>query len=336
MTYTPEQAGAFKRALHERLLVLDGAMGTMLLAYGLREDDYCGDRFDDHPALLTGNLDILTLTRPDLLETIYRAYLNAGADIISTDTFNANAIMQARYGTEALVREINIEAARIARAAADSFADHFPDSRPLVAGEIGPTEFLAAPPRDPSLPAFKRIEPAPLIEAHEEQVAALIEGGADFILIETAFHTANAVAALEAVRRAGERIGIRIPAWVSVTLDESRERLLSGESLDQFRAAVAPYEPVCVGLNCGYEVAAFRPALEIVAGWEEYAVGVYPSAGIPTNEGVYPDDPDNMATLIREFAEDGLVNVVGGCCGTTPEHIRAIALAIRDIPPRTL
>ncbi len=311
-------------------------MGTMLLAYGLREDDYRGDRFDDHSALLTGNLDILTLTRPDLLETIYRAYLNAGADIISTDTFNANSVMQTRYGTEDLVREINVEAARIARAAADSFAEHFPDNRPLVAGEIGPTEFLAAPPEDPSLPAFRRIEPARLIDAYEEQVAALTDGGADFILIETVFHTANAVAALEAVRRVGDRIGINIPTWVSVTLDESRERLLSGESMDQFRAAVAPYAPVCVGLNCGYEVAAFRPALEILAGWEEYAVGVYPSAGIPTTEGVYPDDPDSMAALIREFAEDGLVNVVGGCCGTTPEHIRAMALAIRGIPPRSL
>ncbi len=336
MTFSAERARRFERALKERILVLDGAMGTMLLSYGLREDDYRGDRLEDHPKLLAGNLDLLVLTRPDLLETIYRAYLNAGADIISTDTFNANAVMQERYGTAHLVGEINREAARIARDAADAYEEYFPDSTPLVAGVVGPTELLAAAPDDQSLPAFKRIERGRLIDAYEEQVDGLIEGGADLILIETMFHTGNMTAALEATQRVSDRIGRRIPTWVSATLDESRDNLLSGETLEMFHTAVAPFAPVCVGLNCGYEVAAFRPALEAIAGWEGYAVGVYPSAGLPSDEGLYPDDPDSMAALMREFAEDGLVNAVGGCCGTTPEHIRAIALAMRDMSARPL
>ena len=316
----------------ERILLIDGAMGTMLQAYQLEEADFRGDRFKDHPSDLKGNNDLLSLSRPDVVEAIHTAYLEAGADLIETNTFNANAISQSDYGTEDLVYEINLESAKIARKSADKFSH---DPR-FVCGALGPTNRTASLSPDVNDPGFRNVSFDELAVAYGEQVRGLLDGGVDVLLVETVFDTLNCKAALFAIQSLLEERGEEVPIIVSGTITDASGRTLSGQTVEAFWHSIRHVDLFCVGLNCALGAEQIRPFLDALSTVADTLVSVYPNAGLPNEFGEYDQSPEAMAKIIKEFSDSGLVNLVGGCCGTTPDHIKAIANAVEDIQPRII
>jgi 5-methyltetrahydrofolate--homocysteine methyltransferase len=320
--------------LGERILVLDGAMGTMLQRARLDESDFRGDRFARHARDLKGNSDVLSLTRPEVVSGIHHAYLEAGADIIETNTFTATAIAQADYGLEAFVYDMNVAAARLARASADEWSRRTPDKPRLVAGSIGPTNKTLSISPDVNDPSRRATTFDAVQTAYAEQVRGLIDGGADLLLVETIFDTLNAKAAIVAVEEVFDARGIRLPLMISVTITDRSGRTLSGQTIDAFWTSIRHARPVSVGLNCALGAKEMRPYLAELARVADTWITCYPNAGLPNAFGQYDEGAEETAALLGEFAASGFVNIVGGCCGTTPDHIRAIAHAVSHLPPR--
>jgi len=323
---------ALERALDDRILVLDGAMGTMVQALGLGEDDFRGDRFREHARELRGNNDLLNLTRPDAVRGIYEAYLRAGADIVETNTFNATAISQADYGLAAEVRAINYEGARLAREAADACTSA--DRPRWVAGVLGPTSRTASISPDVNDPGYRNVSFDELRENYRVALDGLVEGGVDIIMVETVFDTLNAKAALFAVDEYFSRHGLRLPVMISGTITDLSGRTLSGQTAEAFWYSVRHANPIAVGLNCALGATELRQYVDELAQVADSRVSCHPNAGLPNEMGGYDDTPEHMAALLGQFARDGLLNIVGGCCGTTPEHITAIAEAVAGVKPR--
>jgi 5-methyltetrahydrofolate--homocysteine methyltransferase len=315
----------------ERILIFDGAFGTQIQNKGLVEADYRGSL--DLGRDQKGNNDLLAITRPDVVDEITRAYLAAGADMVSTNTFSANRISQADYAAEHLVGDINRESARIARAAADDFAAR--DGRPrFVAGAIGPTNKTLSLSPDVNDPGFREIDFDALKDVYREQCAALIEGGVDFILIETIFDTLNAKAGIMAAKEAARDAGRDVPLMISMTLTDLSGRNLSGHTVEAFWHAVRHARPLTVGLNCSFGATQLRPHVQALSAAADTLILAYPNAGLPNELGAYDELPDETAAFVREWAELGLVNILGGCCGSSPAHIAAIARAVAGIAPR--
>jgi 5-methyltetrahydrofolate--homocysteine methyltransferase len=319
-----------KHLIEERIVFFDGAMGTMIQGAGLEEADFRGDRFRDHPGSLQGNNDLLVLTRPDVIRGIHEEYLDAGADIIETNTFNANAFSQADYDLQEVVYDLNLAAARLAKEATASRAD-----RPcFVAGAIGPLSKTLSLSPDVDDPGFRALTFDEAREAYAEQVRGLIDGGSDLLLVETIFDTLNAKAALCAIDDVFVEKGVRLPIVISVTIVDKSGRTLSGQTVEAFYISIEHAQPLAVGINCSLGAQEMRPFLQELAGIADCYVHSYPNAGLPNAFGGYDQTPQEMAKLLREFAVDGMINIIGGCCGTTPDHIRAIVAAVGDVPPR--
>jgi len=315
----------------KRILLTDGAFGTEIQNWKLAEGDYAGalGLAKDQK----GNNDILALTRPEVPESIHRAYFEAGADIAETNTFSANRISQADYGAEHLVREINVESARLARRLADEYAGR--DGRPrFVAGAIGPTNKTLSLSPDVNDPGFREIDWDTLVEVYQQQAAALVEGGADFILIETVFDTLNAKAGIMAVRQLEQELGREVPIMLSMTLTDLSGRNLSGHTVEAFWHAVRHARPLTVGLNCSFGATQLRPHVKLLSEIADALIMVYPNAGLPNELGQYDEQPVTTAGLVHEWAAAGQVNVLGGCCGSTPAHIAEMARAVQGLPPR--
>ena len=322
------------RALEQRILVLDGAMGTMIQSYGLAEEDFRGERLRAHSAPLKGNNELLSLTRPEVIEAIHRAYFAAGADIAETNTFTANAIAQADYRTQDLVRELNLEAARLARRVADDFTAREPRRPRFVAGILGPTNRTASLSPDVNDPGYRAVTFDELASAYREQAEALLDGGADLLMVETVFDTLNCKAALFAVREVLERRGLDAPVMVSGTITDRSGRTLSGQTTEAFWNSIRHAGLFSVGLNCALGAKELRPYVEELSRIADVPVSCHPNAGLPNAFGQYDQGPAEMAEVLREFAASGFLNIVGGCCGTTPAHIEAIAAAVSYLPPR--
>ena len=317
----------------KRILITDGAFGTEIQGWKLAEADYAGDLglAKDQK----GNNDILVLTKPEVIETIHRAYFEAGADIAETNTFSANRISQADYAAEHFVREINLASARMARRIADEYQER--DSRPrFVAGAIGPTNKTLSLSPDVNDPGYREIDWDTLVDVYHEQAAALIEGGADFILIETVFDTLNAKAGVMAVKRLERELGRDVPIMLSMTLTDLSGRNLSGHTVEAFWHAVRHAKPVTIGLNCSFGATQLRPHVKVLSEIADTLIMVYPNAGLPNELGAYDEMPETTAGLVQEWAEAGQVNILGGCCGSTPAHIAAMAKAVTGLPPRKL
>ncbi|MFZ5653065.1 MAG: methionine synthase [Pseudomonadota bacterium] len=327
---------ALHAAAGERILMLDGATGTMIQRHRLEEADFRGARFADWPSPLAGNNDLLCLTRPDIVTQIHLAYLEAGADIIETNTFNSTAPSQADYGMEALVPELNRTAAELARAAADQVTAADPKRPRWVAGVLGPTSRTASISPDVNDPGARNTSFDELAEAYRVAARALIEGGCDLLLIETVFDTLNAKAAIAAVGDVGRELGVELPLMISGTITDASGRTLSGQTAEAFWISVAHARPFAIGLNCALGAAQLRPHVEALARLCPTLVSAHPNAGLPNAFGEYDETPEQTAAILREFADRGLLNLVGGCCGTTPAHIRAIAAAVADCPPRAI
>jgi 5-methyltetrahydrofolate--homocysteine methyltransferase len=334
MERTERLASLFK-ALDERIVLLDGAMGTMIQGYGLTEDDYRGERFADWDRDLKGNNDLLSLTRPDVIRAIHEKFLAAGADVIETNTFNSNAPSMADYGMEALVPELNTAAARLARECADAAAAETGRPR-CVAGALGPTNRTASISPDVNDPGFRNITFDQLADTYEVAATALIEGGVDFLLIETIFDTLNAKAAIVGVKRAFRGTGTELPVMISGTITDASGRTLSGQTTEAFWNSVRHIKPFMIGLNCALGAGELRPYIAELARVADTRVSAYPNAGLPNEFGEYDETPEAMARVVGEFVESGLVNMVGGCCGTRPEHIEALGRVIRDAAPRAV
>ncbi|MDR9413385.1 MAG: methionine synthase [Spiribacter sp.] len=331
-----ERIQRLEEALAERILLLDCAMGTMIQSYELEEPDFRGTRFADHPRDLNGNNDLLVLTRPDIITEIHRENLAAGANILETNTFSATTIAQADYGLEPLAREINVEAARLARAACDEFEAADPANPRLVAGAIGPTNRTASISPDVNDPGKRNVTFDELVTAYREAAEGLIEGGADLLLIETVFDTLNAKAAIYALEQLFDERGERFPVMISGTITDASGRTLSGQTTEAFWNSVRHAQPFTVGLNCALGADLMRPFVQEISRVADTYVTVYPNAGLPNEFGEYDHSAEFMARIMREFAESGFVNIIGGCCGTTPEHIRALARAVDGLPPRVI
>ncbi len=336
MTHTPSRIPLLRQALAQRILFLDGAMGTMIQTYKLGEADYRGDRFADWGRDLKGNNDLLSLTRPEIIRAIHAAYLEAGADILETNTFNANRISMADYGMEDLAREINREGARLARAAADVMTAETPDRPRFVAGVIGPTNRTASISPDVNDPGFRNVKFDELVDAYLEAAEALVEGGVDALLIETVFDTLNAKAAIFAVERLFDDGGFRLPVMISGTITDASGRTLSGQTAEAFWNSLRHARPISIGLNCALGAQQLRPFVEELSRIADTHVSAHPNAGLPNEFGEYDDSPESMAKEIADWAEQGFLNIIGGCCGTTPRHIRAIHDAVQNFPPRRI
>lgn len=322
-------AAELRAAAAERVLVKDGAYGTMIQAEGLGEADYRGQLALDHDQ--KGNNDLLNLTRPDIVRKIARSFVESGADILATNTFNANRISQADYGAEALVPDINRAAARIIREVVREAAN---GKKHWVAGAIGPTNKTLSLSPDVNDPGYREVTFEEVKAVYREQIDALVEGGIDFVLIETVFDTLNCKAAIMAALEAGEALGRELPIMISMTLTDLSGRNLSGHTVEGFWASVRHATPLTIGLNCSFGAAQLRPHLAALAGKAETLVMAYPNAGLPNELGCYDEAAEETAAQVREWLAEGLVNVVGGCCGTTPAHIAAIAQATKGVAPR--
>ncbi|HMV31001.1 MAG TPA: homocysteine S-methyltransferase family protein, partial [Gemmatimonadales bacterium] len=319
--------------LGQRILVLDGAMGTMIQREGLGEAEYRGERFRDWARDLKGNNDLLSLTRPAVIRGIHAAYLEAGADIIETNTFNATSVSMADYGMESLVPELNRAAAALARTVADEYEARTPGRPRYVAGILGPTSKTASISPDVNDPAARNVTFPELVRAYGEAARALLDGGADLLMIETIFDTLNAKAAIVAVEETFGALGFRVPVMISGTITDQSGRTLSGQTVEAFWNSVAHARPLSVGLNCALGARQLRQYVQDLSRVAPVFTSAHPNAGLPNAFGGYDESAASMAEVIREFAASGLVNVVGGCCGTTPEHIAAIAGAVAGLPP---
>ena len=350
----PARAETLQRALRERILVIDGAMGTMIQQHSLEEADYRGERFADgfdrersldghahgpgcgcaHDQ--RGNNDLLSLSRPDLIGAIHAEYLEAGADLVETNTFNSTTTSLADYGLQHLARELNEAGARLARAACDAAEAKTPDQPRFAIGVLGPTSRTASLSPDVNRPGFRAVGFDDLRIAYREAADGLIDGGADVLMVETVFDTLNAKAALFAIAEAFDARGARLPVMISGTITDASGRTLSGQTAEAFWYSLRHAQPLSIGLNCALGARDLRPHVDVLAQIADTYVSTHPNAGLPNAFGGYDESPEDMATMLREFAEAGLLNLVGGCCGTTPAHIAAIAAAVRGVAPRTV
>ncbi|WP_218353196.1 homocysteine S-methyltransferase family protein [Alteromonas lipotrueiana] len=331
-----EQTKALNIAAAQRILVLDGAMGTMIQQHNLSEADYRGEPFSDWHCDVKGNNDLLSVTQPELIYDIHCAYLAAGADIVETNTFNATTIAMADYDMQVQSREINLQAARLARRAADEFTRKTPEKPRFVAGVLGPTNRTASISPDVNDPGKRNVTFDLLVEAYVESCQALIDGGSDIIMIETVFDTLNAKAAVFAVSQVFDSIGYELPVMVSGTITDASGRTLSGQTAEAFYYSLRHIKPFSFGLNCALGPDLLRQYVVEIAAVAQCMVSAHPNAGLPNEFGEYDMDAAEMASHIGEWAQSGLVNIVGGCCGSTPEHIKALADAVADATPRTI
>ena len=322
--------------LSQKILILDGAMGTMLQEYRFSEKDFRGDRFENWPVPLQGNNDLLSLTQPKAIADIHRKYFLAGADIVETNTFSSTSIAMADYQMQELVYELNYESARIAKEVATELTSKEPTKPRFVAGAMGPTNKTASMSPDVNDPGYRAVSFAQLQQAYKEQAKALIDGGVDILLVETVFDTLNAKAALFAIDELKEELQIDIPVMISGTITDASGRTLSGQTAEAFMISVSHIPLLSIGFNCALGAKQLTPHLEILSQKSEYAVSAYPNAGLPNAFGEYEQSPKEMARQTREYLEKGLVNILGGCCGTTPEHIKAIAEVAKNYAPRIL
>ncbi|MBZ9728335.1 homocysteine S-methyltransferase family protein [Salegentibacter sp. JZCK2] len=322
--------------LQKNILILDGAMGTMLQDYKFSEEDFRGKRFADWPVPVQGNNDLLSITQPEAIATIHRKYFEAGADIVETNTFSATTIAMADYKMEELVDELNYESARIAKEVAVKMTEENPEKPRFVAGAIGPTNKTASMSPDVNDPGFRAISFEELRVAYKQQAKALIKGGVDILLVETVFDTLNAKAALFAIEELKEELQLDIPIMVSGTITDASGRTLSGQTAEAFLISVSHIPLLSVGFNCALGAKELTPHLEVLNRFASSGVSAYPNAGLPNAFGEYDQDAEEMATQIKEYLEKGLVNILGGCCGTTPEHIKAIAEIAKDYNPRKI
>lgn len=320
----------------QRIGVLDGAMGSVLQGYGLEEVDFRGDRFADHPSDLKGNNDLLCLTRPDIIEEVHGRYFAAGADIVETNTFSSTTIGQADYALEAIINDLNTAAVACARRAAETAEQATPGRRCFVAGAIGPLNRTLSMSPDVNRPDYRAVTWAEVVAAYTEQMRALIAGGVDALLVETIFDTLNAKAALFAIDSVFEETGKRLPVMISVTITDASGRTLSGQTINAFYHSIRHAKPFSVGINCALGAQEMRPYLEELSAIAECYVSCYPNAGLPNAFGGYDETPEHMAHDLSDFASAGFVNMVGGCCGSTPEHIAAIAGAVKGLPARAV
>ena len=319
-------------AASERILILDGAMGSLIQGYQLDEAGYRGARFADWAHPVKGNNDLLNLTRPDIIQEIHEQYLAAGADIIETNTFNAQTISMADYHMEELVWDINVEGASVAKKAAAAFSTS--EKPRFVAGAIGPTNRTLSLSPDVNRPAYRNITFDELATAYQQQAEALLEGGVDVLLIETVFDTLNAKAALYAVQEAFEQRGQEVPVMVSGTITDASGRTLSGQTTEAFLISLSHMPLLSIGLNCALGAKDLRPYLQTLAAEAPFLVSAYPNAGLPNAFGGYDETPEDMAAAVKEYLDLSIVNILGGCCGTTPAHIRAFAQAAQGVTPR--
>lgn len=327
---------AIFKLLEDRILVLDGAMGTMIQRHKLGEADYRGHRFADWPSDLKGNNDLLSLSQPEIIKQIHLDYLKAGADIIETNTFNSTRISMADYQMEDLVPEINRESARLAREAANEITALNPEKPRLVAGSMGPTNKTASLSPDVNNPGFRAIDFDTLAANYREQAQSLIEGGADILLVETVFDTLNAKAALFALEELFDDLGREYPIMVSGTITDASGRTLSGQTAEAFLTSLSHVPLMSIGLNCALGADQLRPYVQTLANKAPFAVTAHPNAGLPNAFGEYDQGPEEMKELIKEYLDRNIVNVIGGCCGTRPEHIQAIAELVKDYQPRNI
>ena len=351
----PERVAKLEAALAERILVIDGAMGTMIQRHELQEADYRGERFaQGYDALFAkdghahapgcgceshdqkGNNDLLTLTRPGIIRGIHEAYLEAGADLVETNTFNSTSVSLADYRLQHLVRELNLEGAKLARAACDAAEAKDPSKPRFVIGVLGPTSRTASLSPDVNRPGFRAITFDELREAYREAAAGLIDGGADVLMVETIFDTLNAKAALFAIEEEFDARGGRLPVMISGTITDASGRTLSGQTAEAFWYSLRHAQPLSIGLNCALGAKDLRAHVDVLAQVADAYVSTHPNAGLPNAFGGYDETPEDMARVLKAFAEAGLLNLVGGCCGTTPEHIRALAEAVHGLPPRRI
>ncbi len=323
-----------KDILKDRILVLDGAMGTMIQRYKLEEADYRGTRFKDHPSPLKGNNDLLSITRPEIIKEIHAQYFKAGADIVETNSFGGTSIAQDDYDLASAVYDINYESAKIAKEVAQEFTEKEPHKPRFVAGSMGPTTRLASMSPDVNDPGFRNVTYQELVEAFSEQAKGLIKGGSDLLLVETITDTLNAKAALHAINEAQEELGTDLPIMISGTITDASGRTLSGQTTEAFIVSVEHSEPLTIGLNCALGASALRPYLQIIRNKGNCFVSAHPNAGLPNEMGEYDESPEQMAAQIKTFLDEGLVNIVGGCCGTTPDHIKAIAALVKNYEPQ--
>jgi 5-methyltetrahydrofolate--homocysteine methyltransferase len=323
-----------KQAAKQRILILDGSWGVLLQGEGLTEADFRRGHFEGHNAPLKGNFDLLNLTRPDLMTKLYDLYYGAGADISETNTFNSTAISQGEYGTEGAVREINLTAARLAREAADRWTQAEPHKPRFVAGAIGPLNRTLSLSPDVNDPGFRAVSYDDVYKAYREQALALHEGGVDLFLVETIFDTLNAKAALKAILDLEDDGLEPLPIWISGTITDRAGRTLSGQTVEAFWNSVKHARPFAVGFNCALGADLMRPHIAELSRIADTLIGAYPNAGLPNAFGQYDETPDQTAHHLHEWAERGLVNLLGGCCGTTPDHIRHIAEAVAGVKPR--
>ena len=327
-----------REALSKRILIIDGAMGTMIQRYKLSEEDYRGDRFKDWKSDIKGNNDLLCLTQPAIIRSIHQEYLEAGADIIETNTFNAQKVSLADYHMESLAYEINVAAARIAREAITGYyKDHGDAVQKFVAGAIGPMNKTLSLSPDVNNPGFRALSFDEAVDAYYEQVKGLVDGGADLLLIETIFDTLNAKAAIFAIKKYfRETKKPELPLMISGTITDASGRTLSGQTLEAFYTSIRHAKPLSVGLNCALGASEMRAHIEELSSIAECYISAYPNAGLPNAMGEYDEQPEETAHFIEEWAEQGFVNIVGGCCGTTPDHIKHIADHVKDLKPREL
>ncbi|MEQ9424986.1 MAG: homocysteine S-methyltransferase family protein [Cyclobacteriaceae bacterium] len=325
-----------KEILESKILVMDGAMGTMIQRRKLEEDDFRGERFKNHPKSLLGNNDLLSLTRPDIIKDIHKEYFKVGADIIETNTFSSTSIAQEDYGLQELAYEFNFESAKLAKEVADEVTANNPDKPRFVAGALGPTNKTASISPDVNNPGFRAISFDQLAAAYKEQAKGLMDGGADILLVETIFDTLNAKAALFAIQELFDEIGKELPIMVSGTITDASGRTLSGQTTEAFLISMSHVNLLSIGLNCALGAKQLRPYLQVLAQKADNFVSAYPNAGLPNEFGEYDETPEMMASQIKEFLDEGLVNIIGGCCGTTPEHIRAIAELASKYEPRPM
>ncbi len=322
--------GQLEKLLRERILILDGAMGTMIQRHDLTEFDFREGYFENHHKSLKGNNDLLSLTRPEIIKEIHRQYFLAGADIIETNTFSGTTIAQADYELESAVYEINFQSAKIAK----EVANEFTDKPRFVAGSIGPTNRTASISPDVNDPGFRGVSFDQLVLAYSEQINALMDGGVDILLVETVFDTLNAKAALYAIDEVFEERSEKIPIMVSGTITDQSGRTLTGQTTEAFLISLSHMPLLSIGLNCALGASLMRPYLQILNSKAPFAVSAHPNAGLPNEFGAYDETPEMMAAQIETFLEEGLVNIIGGCCGTTPEHIAAIASLAKNYKPR--
>ncbi|MCL9980901.1 MAG: homocysteine S-methyltransferase family protein [Bacteroidia bacterium] len=322
--------------LNERIVIIDGAMGTMIQKYKLSEEDYRGEKFANYEHSLKGNNDLLVITQPQIIKEIHKDFLKAGADILETNTFNANSISMGDYHMQKWVIELNVEAVKVAKAARKEYVQEFGERPIFIAGAIGPTNKTASLSPDVNNPGYRGVTFDELVEAYTEQVLALIDAGADILLVETVFDTLNCKAALYAINTLKEERGLDIPLMVSGTITDASGRTLSGQTTEAFYNSISHGNLMSVGLNCALGADQMRQYVEELSRVSEVFVSCYPNAGLPNEFGEYDDSPEGMAKVIAEWCSHGWVNIVGGCCGTTPDHIRAIAHECKKFAPRPI